>query len=278
VIIDAHAHVFRPAAISPRGTDILAPADRDAPVSALLSTMDTHGVDAAVLVPLDTHDDYVAEALAAHPGRFTALAVASPGETVASLRERRARFPYRGVRAMWLGDPGTPIADSPFLPVLRHLAEAGLPLWSYLGPEQLPLLTQAIAAVPDLVVVLNHLGFTPRDMRADDNLRPWFAEPFPAGVLETLRALADEPNTHLMCSGQYAISRATNLAEIVSDLTGRFGASRTLWGSDFPWPAEIPGYQALLDQPKAVFAEPELAHVLGGTARKLFPGLGNQTP
>jgi L-fuconolactonase len=278
VIIDAHAHVFRPTNISPRGTDVIAPPDRDAPVSALLSIMDENGVDAAVLAPLDTHDDYVAESLAAHPDRFTALAVASPTETVSSLRERRARFPYRAVRASWLGDPGELIDNSPFLPVLRHLAEEGLPLWSYLPPDQLPLLRQAVNAIPELVVVLNHLGFTPRDMRADENLRPWFVAPFPPGVLDTLSTLADAPNVHLMFSGQYALSRAEppypDLADIVTDLTDRFGPQRTLWGSDFPWPAVVPGYRALLDLPATVFSAADLEHVLGGTAAKLFPGLG----
>jgi predicted TIM-barrel fold metal-dependent hydrolase len=59
-IIDVHAHVFRPAAISSRGVDELVPADRDAPVEDLLGLMAGSGVDAAVLVPLDAHDDYVA--------------------------------------------------------------------------------------------------------------------------------------------------------------------------------------------------------------------------
>ena len=270
MIIDAHAHVFRPTSVSPRGTDILAPPERDAPVAELLSTMDRHGVDAAVLVPLDTHDDYVAEALAAHPGRFTAVAVAAAQETVGGLRARRARFPYRAVRAMWLGQPGEPVERSPFFPVLRYLADEGLPLWSYLPPDQLPLLPQAVEAIPELVVVLNHFGFTPVDMRADEHLRPWFAEPFPPGVLDILRGLADRPGVHLMFSGQYALSRAETLAEI----TGWFTPDRILWGSDFPWPARIPGYQALLDLPRTVFGGADLQQVLGGTAAKL--GLGHQ--
>ena len=66
-IIDAHAHIFRPAAISPRGVDQLAPAGRDAPVGDLLERMAGSGVDAAVLVPLDAYDAYVATVLAEYP-------------------------------------------------------------------------------------------------------------------------------------------------------------------------------------------------------------------
>ena len=79
-IIDAHAHVFRPEAISPRDVDQLAPAGRDAPVEDLLTLMAASGVDSAVLVPLDAHDDYVAGALDDHPKTFAAIAVAKPAE------------------------------------------------------------------------------------------------------------------------------------------------------------------------------------------------------
>jgi predicted TIM-barrel fold metal-dependent hydrolase len=79
-IIDAHAHIFRPAAVFPRGVDQLAPAERDAPVEDLLELMARNGVDAAVLVPLDAHDDYVAQVLAEYPKTFAAIAVATSAE------------------------------------------------------------------------------------------------------------------------------------------------------------------------------------------------------
>jgi L-fuconolactonase len=79
-IIDAHVHVFRPAAVFPRGVDQLAPAARDAPVEDLLELMAGSGVDAAVLVPLDAHDDYVAQVLAEYPKTFAAIAVATSAE------------------------------------------------------------------------------------------------------------------------------------------------------------------------------------------------------
>jgi predicted TIM-barrel fold metal-dependent hydrolase len=79
-IIDAHAHVFRPATVFPRGVDELAPAERDAPVEDLLQLMVGSGVEAAVLVPLDAHDDYVAQVLAEYPETFAAIAVATSSE------------------------------------------------------------------------------------------------------------------------------------------------------------------------------------------------------
>ncbi|MDQ5818710.1 MAG: hypothetical protein M3334_10080, partial [Actinomycetota bacterium] len=110
-IIDAHAHVFRPAAVSSRGVDQLAPAERDAPVEDLLELMGRNGVDAAVLVPLDAHDDYVAQVLAEYPKTFAAIAVASSDELqvggtrgLESLRARRDRFGFHGLRTQWLGE------------------------------------------------------------------------------------------------------------------------------------------------------------------------------
>ena len=46
----------------------------------LLTLMAASGVDGAVLVPLDAHDDYVAGALDDHPKTFAAIAVAKPAE------------------------------------------------------------------------------------------------------------------------------------------------------------------------------------------------------
>jgi L-fuconolactonase len=54
VIVDAHVHVFRPADVSPRGVDALAPARRDAPVEDLLAVMAEHRVGAAVMPTLLT--------------------------------------------------------------------------------------------------------------------------------------------------------------------------------------------------------------------------------
>src|SRR3712207_7245721 len=59
--------------------------------------------------------------------------------------------------------PYTTLFRSPALPILRYLAEEGLLLWTYLPPNQLPLLPDVVRQLPDLRVVLNHLGFCPHD-------------------------------------------------------------------------------------------------------------------
>jgi L-fuconolactonase len=287
VIVDAHAHVFRPAAISPRGVDALAPAQRDAPVEGLLSVMAEHHVDAAVLVPLDEHDDYVREVLGAHPRRFAAVAVAGPavlgradGDPVEHLKRRRDGFGFHALRTQWLGIPGRPVVDSPFFPVLRFLADEGLCLWTYLFPDQRQLVDELAGELPSLTMVLNHLGFFPHDMRVDPLGRPAFDDPFPASTRALLQRLSRRANVSVMFSGQYAFSRQeppyADLDEVVHEIAGAFGASRMLWASDYPWTREAPGYPALLGLPRATFPEAsagELADIQGGTALRLFPHL-----
>src|SRR5215211_5616110 len=286
-IIDAHAHVFRPAAISPRGVDQLAPAGRDAPVEDLLEHMAGSGVDAAVLVPLDAYDDYVATVLAEYPKTFAAIAVATPVELqaggtrgVESLRDRREHFGFHGLRTQWLGEPGQPVTDSPALPVLRYLAEQGLLLWTYLSPDQLPLLPEVVRELPELRVVLNHLGFCPHDMQIDEHRRPRFESPFPESTVQQVLRLSEAGGVHLMISGQYALSTQEppypDLFQVTRRFAEAYGPERLLWASDYPWTRDVPGYRALLDVVPAVLPDLDaesLAHVLGGTARKLFPHL-----
>jgi L-fuconolactonase len=287
VIVDAHAHVFLRAGELRRVVDELAPADREAPVEDLLSVMAGAGVDRAVLVPLDEHDDYVARVLREHPGRFAAVAVAGAAihgrervDPVAALARRRERYPFHAVRTRWLGDPATPLSESPMLPVLREMARAGLVLWTYLSRDQLGLLEQLPRVVPDLRVVLNHLGFCPHDMRVDAYGRPAFDDPFPAGSLEPVLRLAAHPGTYVMFSGQYALSREDppyrDLDPVVVRLANAFGPRSMLWASDYPWTRDVPGYAAQLGLaghalPGASDGELEAIH--GGTALELFPHL-----
>jgi predicted TIM-barrel fold metal-dependent hydrolase len=247
------------------------------------------GVDRAVLVPLGPQDEYVAEARAARPGRFAAVAVAGPEiqgrrpgtGPLEALRVRLAQG-FSGLRTQWLGEPGRSLADSPMLPVLRDLAERGLPLWSYVPPEQLPLLRELPDAVPDLRIVLNHLGFAPHDMRVDEHGRPWFGDPFPSPVVETVLGLARHPHVYLMFSGQYALSREAppyaDLNGVVHAFADAYGADRMLWASDYPWTRDVPGYAGLLrlaEHALPGLSAAERAALHGGTALSLFPELAS---
>jgi predicted TIM-barrel fold metal-dependent hydrolase len=288
MIVDGHAHVFLAADASARGTEELIPAAREAPVERLLAAMDGAGVDRAVLVAVDRDDDYVPAVRRERGERFAAIAVAGPEELgrvegvdpAGALERRREGFEFDGLRTGWLGEPGRPLAESPAVPALRWLAERGLPLWSYVAPDQMELLLEVPEAVPGLTVVLNHLGFFPEGMRVDAAGRPAFDDPPVPERVEAVMGLSRHPGVVMMISGQYALSGAPYPHPDLDGLIGRsveaFGAERCMWGSDFPWIETEPGYAetvALVERALPGASADELAAIRGGTALRLFPRL-----
>jgi L-fuconolactonase len=281
-VVDAHAHVFAPTPDELRPADDLAPAERTARLEELWEAGAAVGVEGAVLVPLATDDTTCAAALARDPGRCAGVAVAGPDDlgpgAAARLRDRRAAYPFSAVRLMWLGAPGRPLPTSAAWPLLEELAEQDLVLWSYLPPDQAPLLGELAERLPTLRIVLNHLGFAPDAMVVDEHRRPRFPGALDAATVDRVRALADHPGMHLMVSGHYALTRADvpyhDLADATRTLVATYGAERCLWGSDFPWPAADPGYVASHAAVRAMLAdcgERELDLIFGGTVRRLFP-------
>jgi predicted TIM-barrel fold metal-dependent hydrolase len=153
-------------------------------------------------------------------------------------------------------------------------------LWTYVTRDQLGLLEQLPSVVPELAVVLNHLGFCPHDMRVDRYRRPAFEEPFPPGSLEAVLGLAEHPGVRVMLSGQYALSREEppyrDLDATVRALFDAFGPQRMLWASDYPWTRNVPGYGTLLELAEQALpsaSASDLAAIHGDTALELFPHL-----
>lgn len=284
-LVDAHAHVFAPAERIPRVVDDLAPADRNEPVERLLATMAEHGVTSAVLVPLADEDDYLRQVVQTYPDRFAAVAVATPREQglvrgvdpVEALLQRRASLPFVALRSRWLAPPGTAVEDSPMFPTLRSMAEHGIALWSYLPPEQLGALTRLVQVLPELTVVLNHLGFAPNGMHVDKHQRPFFLDALPADRVDAVLGMSAAPNVHVMLSGLYALSSELwpyrDLWPMVRQLSDAYGVGRLLWASDYPWPRTVPGYGALSEAAALSLGDVPaegLDRVFAGNARALF--------
>ena len=155
-IIDAHAHVFRPAAISPRGVDRVGASRRDASVGDLLERMAGSGVDAAVLVP---------------PGRLRRLRRHSARRIPQDFRRHRRRSNLPSCRpgapaACRACTPGGPLRlPRPAYPVARRARAAGdrlpgpagsalprravLLLWTYLPPTSCRCCPRSSASFPN---------------------------------------------------------------------------------------------------------------------------------
>jgi predicted TIM-barrel fold metal-dependent hydrolase len=267
-VVDAHAHVF--AAVSdrfPRDVhDDFFPADAEAPVEALLAELDAAGVERAVLVALTHLDEYVADCVARLPGRFAAIGVDGPGDVDAYRRRREAGL--QGLRLFALEDA---------FPLLEELARQGDKLWFYGGRGQMELLGQALARLPGLTVVLNHLGFWPAAFRADDHGRPRFESAYGDENLEAVCALARFPRVHVLLTGMYAFAAGPppydDLRPVTAALLEAYGPRRLLLGSDWPWIGREPGYSetlAAVDAHLAGLTGDELARVRGGNALELF--------
>ena len=281
-VIDGHAHVFRPATEVPRVVDELAPADREARVEVLRSSLDTIGGVGAVLVPLGTEDDTAAAAIVDHPGQFAGVAVAGRGDIGPGgpdhLLARARTYRFAAVRMTSFGHPGQRLVESPAWPTLELMAEQDWVLWSYLGPQQAPFLLDLVTALPTLRIVLNHLGFAPAHMRVDDHVRPHFSNGLSDSDVDRVLRLSDHEQVHLMVSGHYALSESgppyDDLRTITRRLVDAYGTERSLWASDSPWPAIVPGYRETFRSTEQLLGSLDpAAHadMFGGTVRRLFP-------
>lgn len=137
-----------------------------------------------------------------------------------------------GIRRLLQDEPGSFFEHPGLLDGLRALARAGLPFDACIRHHQLPALTALLAKVPELPVVLDHLG-KPPVATGDDGT--WARE---------LRALAALPQVSVKLSGMapemgddQELSAARPWLEVALDA---FGAERAMVGSDWPVSAMRP--------------------------------------
>lgn len=279
--IDAHLHVFaRPSAEFPRAITPSMPAEREAPVEALLAQMAAHAIDKAVLVQTGgtslAHHAYLQHCLRTYPDRFLGIGLIppdapSPADPMDRLAEDGSII---GFRLRSLGDGSRPIWE--------HAARQDYVLWLYLRAPDARRLPQFLAAFPQVRVVINHLMVCPRPDRFtwDAKGRPQIdvEMPPPTGLLGPA---PDSPNVCVHLSGQYAMSKAAypylDLAAWHRRLLSAFGAGRLLWASDFPWIVADPGYGEcveVLDHLLPDLSSNQRKPIMGETARR-FLGFGD---
>ena len=249
MVVDSHVHAF--ASLSerfPRDVHELYPPELEAPAERLLAQMELAGVDRAVLVPLSHHDDYLADCLRRFPDRFAGIGLQPPGEpSVDAYRARRDAVGLQGVRLFDLGDPATAdIERLPCYPLLAEFAQSGDKLWFYGARAQMELLGRVLVALPELTVVLNHLGYWPSALSIDEFGRPRFGHPYSQDNLAAVVALAQFSRAYVLFSGLYAFARRPwpydDLRPVTAGILEAFGPRRMLLATDFPWTAAEPGY------------------------------------
>ncbi|OXM72428.1 amidohydrolase family protein [Amycolatopsis thermalba] len=234
--------------------------------------LDAAGIATAVLVQAEDSETDT-EFMLAQAGRHDWIAGVvgwvrlDDPDTARRQLDRWQRHPaFRGVRHLVHDDPRADFLD---LPAVRRslavLAERGLPFdvpdaW----PRHLGQVADLAAALPELTIVVDHLGKPPAD---PEEFRAW---------LSTLRAVAAHPGTVAKISGlqrpgePLTADAARPAVEAAFEV---FGAGRLMYGGDWPMTVPSGGYGRTWDAVSALIGElpaSERSLVLSGTASAIY--------
>lgn len=270
--IDAHLHLWSLARAGyPWLTPDLGPLYRDAEPAQARVELDAAGVTDAIIVQAE---DSVAEtrfllSLAAENPWIAGVVGWAPLDDPAAARATLDEYEgtrVRGIRHLVHDDPRADFLDlGSVRESLALVADAGLAFdvpdaW----PAHLAGAARVAADLPDLTVVIDHLAKPPVDADAQQEWR---------GVLA---AVAGRPNTVAKLSGlQRDGSPLTS--EVVRPLLDTalelFGASRIMWGSDWPMTLASGGYGptwAAMDGCLQELSAHERSEILAGTAERTY--------
>jgi len=278
-VVDIHPHIIAPDTVKyPRaplhGKQSTWSGERPATTEKLLDEMDGAGIAKAAIVQASTcygfDNAYVADAVAAHPDRFTGVfsvdmaAADAPGRirywidrNLSGLRLFTAGSTITG-QAPGLGDPAS-------FPAWDCAAELGLPVCVQMRIAGLPQLEVLLARYPGLPIIIDHLLNMPLDGGP------------PYAQADALFGLAAHPNVYLKLT-PVIINRAregkATPASFFTRVFSEFGAPRIAWGSNFP--ANAGSLKQLWqDSEQALSRAPEsdLDWVFHKTAEHLYPAL-----
>jgi L-fuconolactonase len=234
--------------------------------------LETARVGAAVLVQAEDSErdtELMLEAARRHPWIAGVVGWVQLDDTAAAERqlERWSAEPrFRGVRHLVHDDPRDDFLALPAVRVsLRLLAERAIPFdvpdaW----PRHLAATADLAAALPDLRVVVDHLGKPPFGGAGWERWRA------------TLGTVAARPNTVAKVSGLQVPGRPFTVAEVRPAWEAAlelFGPARLMWGSDWPLTVLVGGYQHAWEVMSSLVAElnpDEQAQVMSATAASVY--------
>jgi len=280
-IVDIHPHVIATDTarypLAPLGgTQSTWSRDRPTSYETMINEMDAAGVAKSAIVQASTaygHDNaYVAEAIAAHPKRFTgvfSVDVLAP-DAVEKMKHWIGRG-FSGMRlfttgstmpgqATWFDDPRT-------FPAWQHAADTGTPVCMQMTPQGFPQLRGLMDRFPKVRIILDHLA------------RPQLVDGPPFA--------ADQPFFDLAKYGQVFLKvtpvnvepkewgKATP-ALFFGAVVKAYGASRIAWGSNFP--ATAGPLAAILKKAQDAFSfasAEDREWIFGKTAMALYPKLAD---
>ncbi|WP_405866136.1 amidohydrolase family protein [Streptomyces sp. NBC_01515] len=275
--VDAHHHVWD---LSVRDQDWitgpeLQPLRRDFTVTDLAPEARAAGVDRTVLVQTITVAEETPEFLALADAHdliagvvgWTDLTRPDITDELARLRELPGGHYLKGIRHQVQGEPDPNWLLRPDVRRgLTAVADAGLVYDLLVLPHQFPAAVEVAAALPQLTLVLDHLGKPPI---ASGQLEPWAT---------SVRSLAALPNTYCKLSGlvteaDWKTWSTEDLHPYADTALDAFGPGRLMFGSDWPVCTLAATYGQVADAAGELtddLSAAERAEVLEGTAIRVY--------
>jgi L-fucono-1,5-lactonase len=272
MIIDSHLHLWDLTASEYAWLPPDGPLHASFTAPRARSELDTAGVTGAILVQAEDSEadtEFMLAQAAAHDWIFGVVGwvrLEDPETAEKQLDRWQHHAAFRGVRHLVHDDPRDDFLELPGVRrSLALLAERGLAFdvpdaW----PRHLARVADLAAAVPELTVVLDHLGKPPRDK---DSFGAWLA---------TMREVAARPNTVAKVSGLHVPGEpftADAVRPAFEAALELFGPRRLAYGGDWPMTVPFGGYgQAWEVSSELVgeLSETERSLVLSGTATAVY--------
>ena len=264
--IDAHHHVWDPAAQTPHWTEGIPTLHRTFTVEDLRPALRAHRIDATVLVQTvpeeaETRDLLLLAAKDSQVGAvvgWVELTAPDVADRLARLRELPGGSALAGIR-YGVQDQADP--DWLLRPDVRRglaaVGAAGLAYDLLVRPDQLAAAVRTAADLPGVRFVLDHAG---NPEIHPDAFGPWAGR---------IAALADCPNTVVKLSGLLTRSSSWSTAELrpyTDTLLQVLGPDRLMFGSDWPVCLLAAGYD------QVVAATEELVSALDAQGREAVFG------
>lgn len=278
-VIDIHPHIIANDAkrypLAPLGGH-QSDWSRTRPVTTeqMIAAMDQAGVAKSALVQASTcygHDNsYVADAVAAHPNRFTG--VFSVDVLAPDAPERMKYWVGRGLTGMRLFTIGSTMPDQASwlddpksYPAWECAAALDLSICLQMSPAAFPQMIRMVERFPTVRIILDHLA------------RPVLQDGPPYAAAESLFALAKYLTIYLKLTPRSCIESRNGKATpetFFPKLISTFGASRIAWGSNYPSSeGSLPELLALAKNTLSCLSKEDQSWIFAKTAQSLYPAL-----
>jgi L-fuconolactonase len=284
-IVDIHPHIVSPDTVRYPVTPLGGKQsewskERSVTLEELIAAMDEAGVDKAAIVHSSTtygfNNNYVAAAVAGHPGRFTG--VFSVNVTEAAAPDRMRYWHAKGLTGMRIYARGSTIKEA----WLALDDPRTFPAWKCAADLDISVATNANATGPGLEQIKSTLRRFPRVRLIIDHLgRPPVEDGPPYEAAKDYYTLADFPNCYLKLTPSALKSMIKGKADtdtLLPKLVSVFGANRIAWGSNYPAsPGTMTEIVAAARQAVRAVSTTDQSWIFAKTAQQLYPSLQDGT-